>query len=268
MAAPSSSTVSGSAAPTLGTMVAMATPVALLVAYFHEIGFGSVFGIPSSIITLQPPIVIGAFVVVLSTLVFPYNWVNIIYMGAGHRRNTVLGQRLEMVMWPVLLIITTGWIYHFGHLVEWILPGGCLLILAIYTEFLIPLQTQKRVPGYRAKLAAQDATDSRSGGSAFLLGRRFGQWMLLPVVTIGLCYFSYVTGRGEALTSDQHLISTSTGHALLRIYGDTTVMVVVDAKSKLATRTLVLQKLGGPLEFDQRDTGELVRDCFPLIGCH
>jgi hypothetical protein len=119
---------------------------------------------------------------------------------------------------------------------------GLIFVFPIYLmflEFVGPLRTQKEIPGYTEKLAAQQERDAMLIKSipTFVLN------MLLVVAILVLC--SGFEGRKAALTKEVFMVpSINTHSVVLKVYGDKLICAPFDRESGRVEKSFFFIELG------------------------
>jgi len=254
------------------TLVFLAAPTAYFIAFVHEYAYASVFGYPSSFITIQIAAIVQAIVGLLGAAASLYIYFALFYFGIkrGGLRG-VLGFRLAF-LWGSLIVAFGVTRIYAKHPSEWI-PYAVLFLLYPVLLLVLPLVIHRKVKGLEAKFQAdeanEDATPSLVSRAVALAGRQLS--FLIALLAL-LILFSYSLGRADAMDSTSYLVATFEGQQMLvlRTYGNEIIMTPKSHPKDRLSRKFVVTFISDahPFVAEAQDVGPLVRDCQILIGCH
>ena len=192
------------------TLLLASTPiVAYLVVFFYEYGYFSVWHIPLTFVSFDPPTILLVMISLISVAIAMYFWSDRLLEIIDFQSEPIR-RRLKDNVFPTVLVLT----YLFLTVANWIVWsfGLLFLLLVIGVPFLTPLFTQKNKKGYLAKLRAQDkATDQRKTEQQLkvidrlinLVGPRLALVAFLLLATL---YFAYFLGMSSSTGQKEFLV--------------------------------------------------------------
>lgn len=213
-----------------GLVIAALPVLAYLLTFCYELGYTSEFNIPIHLITPNITTIFIAAGSILFVVVLAFIFVNLIY--TLFQKDGSLPRRL--VKYAPLIVMLYIYINLFGLNWEEYIFIIILLVFFLALEFLLPLIGQRKVKGYKNKLAAQDEFDSKLVtlyGKVFRLTGRTMAYIILYVIM--LAQISLAAGRSEAYKQTEYLvIDKQCEQVALRIYGDIIIAAPVDVRNR------------------------------------
>ena len=217
------------------------TPIAValgyIVAYLYELGYCSVFGIPTEFISPDTThVLIAVSKVFLSAL--SLFWVGYVFvmMTSKPRRRGPIQRRLILLLIIGLIYIAFAIDYPSARR-EWylIIP---IFVLFISLYFIAPAISHRSMKGYRNRLIAQDKANVATNPINYIeryIGRSLVIIVLLLLPWVLLPYFN---GETDASEQQDFLVpSTYQNSVVLRIYGDNLICAELDPQgTKLTDR--------------------------------
>ena len=229
------------------TVVLAATPlVGYLLAYVYEVGYVGYFGVPTDLVSIDiPRIFVATFALLIFVLIlfFVYVVLNPFLLELD-KLPSLVRERLVRIIFVLALFAAFFYRYDFNWRLT--LPIAFMLVLALIIEFALPLLTQRRVPGYLDKLAAQDTIDTSDRSVVFHIIKTLGGNAFILILWLGIAtLLTYYISRAEAMKCQWfHCPSAISSVAVVRIYGSTVVGVRYDPFSHRLTGGLLLGALG------------------------
>jgi hypothetical protein len=177
--------------------------------FFYEYGYFSVWHIPLTFVSFDPPTILLVMISLISVAIAMYFWSDRLLEIIDFQSEPIR-RRLKDNVFPTVLVLT----YLFLTVANWIVWsfGLLFLLLVIGVPFLTPLFTQKNKKGYLAKLRAQDkATDQRKTEQQLkvidrlinLVGPRLALVAFLLLATL---YFAYFLGMSSSTGQKEFLV--------------------------------------------------------------
>lgn len=216
-----------------------------MLAYVHEVGFCSEFGIPYEFIILDWTrilIAIGkiigiAFVLLLylQVLVVSKPWIK--KLGPINARLV----KYIAVLFPFIIITIPYRSIWFDMLLVFLIPVSVF----VFFDFLYPLIKWKDIKGYRNKLKRDDEFDISKNTLLDSLMERIGLSIVVIIAFIGvLLIASYFNGSDTAQRQEEFFIpSTNQQLVVLRIYGDNLICAPLDREAKEIERNFFILEM-------------------------
>lgn len=232
--------------PSEGFIIAALPVAAAMITFSYEAGYAKAYGIPLELITIGLTDILIAFGVLIVSygLVIPI----ILNMGAAlgepkdalesmHRRVV----RYSFVAFFILYPFYVYWGWR-GFIVYLSTVAG-----AVIFSYGVPLVTQKKIEGYRNKVAASEKVrwTEYKGSLRYKIDQRFGSYLTASIMylIIGLG-FVFALGNVEATSRINFpVLMSDEDTVVLRIYGDTVVSARVDRAKKQLVFPLSIHKI-------------------------
>lgn len=201
-----------------------------VVAYYYELGFSHVIGIPGDWIEVEIKAIITAAANVFFFGLFALQMSTFFLLPTSEFTRAKPHALAWRIRFFVLILFLNG-IYFFllpdllTKLIGWIVPG-LLFLMVIFLEFVLPLITEGKQKTYIAKLEEQDKTDDQYPSVLTKFQRShpliFGFIFFALICTAS----SYALGRRSAINrTDFYVLVNAPEKIVLRKYSDTLILV-------------------------------------------
>jgi hypothetical protein len=250
-----------------GLLIAAIPTVGYGLALTYELGYLEHFGIPQDLVKVDSSQILLACGVVLGVLAVLYNWCNIAYILAPRVPLSDPIVRCVLRTAPFAVVVGALWICY-GDRWRYFYWAVLWLAAVLLLEFVLPLLTQYRARGYRAKLIAQEERERRTHAlGEVTLAKAIARHGLKPLVLLGFLFLAFLvafsSGHAYALGRRIYPVQTSRdGYAIVRIYGDTVISVKYNAESHKLSGDILVETIrrDSPLTFLQKEIGPLSRN--------
>jgi len=241
-------------------IIAAVPLVGYAIVFSYESGLAAYYHIPLQLITLSITHVLVTTAALVGVIGFLFSLASLGYSTfLGGSSRGPIGQILIEIS-PLLLLLI-GAFYLLGRQVNLVLPVLIVIAVFISLPFFLPLLTQRKIHGYRAKLEAQEHIDSSVESLTSLVIHRVRPLRVMIVV----CFFlvlilANVAGEAEAAKRTVFLVDSARhDRVVLRIWGDTVVSRSYDVQNHRLGKELVVQKLSAanPLMLSEETLGKL-----------
>ena len=185
-------------------LIGAASAIGYGIAYLHELGFNSEFGIPQDLIVLNLTTVLitigkilGVFIIVIC-----------VFLMLRYTEHYVLtekwGRRLRRHITTIIFIIFLGalWLAYpsLWRDIVYMLIGATVATLYFYAiHYAVPIFTQRKVRGYRQKLKAEDEDERGFFRREVTSLSRLFTFLLVLLALVLLFYTAYMSGEHTAI---------------------------------------------------------------------
>jgi len=227
--------------------LAGATFAGYTLAFAHEAGYASYFGVPLDLVSLDITrilVVTGGLLELAWVLFTVFSPMSAIFK--SERLPEPLRERLGYLALPSVLVV--AFLYLYG--LHWTGLGLAVAVIAfvLSVEFLLPLITQRKTRGYLAKLAAVGGNRPQEPPSPLVLSvlRVLGRQRFILLLWLGFAvYMAYSSGQADATKREWfYCPSDSPDVVVVRIYGSAVVGAKYDPRSHRLVGELALGTRG------------------------
>jgi len=227
-------------------LIGAASAIGYGIAYLHELGFNSEFGIPQELIVLNLTTVLTTIGQIIGVFII----MTLAFLMLRYIEHYILTEkwasRLRYNISSILFLIFFGtlWLAYPTLWRDLIYMLIAFLISVLYfwgVHYAVPIFTQRKVRGYRQKLKAEDEDENN-----FLKRERasFSPFFTVLLILIALYYLlstAYLSGEHTARSKEEFLVtSTNSEMVVLRIYGDNIVCAPLDRGNSTITKPLII----------------------------
>ena len=203
-----------------GIIIAASPIAAYLLTYCYELGFTANFGIPREFMTLELRGILPLTIIILFTSLSIELFI-ILFKPIMASMNVILRKIINVSLWvaffsPLILL----YLSRKNNISLFLFFG--LSLLAIYSEFITPLLTEKRRIYYLDKLKASGQTSkSMLNSMNYFFGRKIAK-LILAIFVMGYAMIVIrIVGEYKAINQNEYMVIRSPQEmVVLRIYGD------------------------------------------------
>ena len=231
---------------TEGLVIAAVPIAAYFLAYLYERGYCEFYNIPFMYIDISLINIASTFIAVISTYaLFVYFFSELIqpFLDSIHRS----------IKWSIIKIFLVIFaLVGFSIVFNWSLPTSITIILStlgllIFLEFIFPLLTQTKTPGYINKIEAQKEIDFKHDSVIDKFIIKYGLlFFTIVYVFYLLSIATYFAGGANARFKTMHLVPTNESNIVyLRKYGDFLISSKFDRSTNMLLNEFVAENMEG-----------------------
>jgi hypothetical protein len=239
--------------------------VGYALAYAHERGATSVYHIPSQFIAVDIASALAAALSVFLAALAGMSTVNLLYVFFPTRASPAIQVRALFLGLAIVVFVILNLTYQ-GHWLEWIwIPVSMVGFVGLLS--VVPLITERKTKGYRAKLQAAHERSETSGREpdvynwlSSVVGH--GKFLLVAGLLLALA-LAYATGRASSFRARDHLVIKGPRPlVVLRTYGHTVIAARFDPAGQCITGEFRIFDLSREaLTATREHLGDLSRRC-------
>lgn len=232
---------------TEGVIIALVPFLGYLFAFEYESGYAIFFNFPKEFINIGLPQIIITISILYTITILLFFYIEGLSFMLFKNRRALYHSIIKLLP---MFGLSIGYYFAFGGMRA--LPFFIVFLVFGFSEFIVPLITQRDKKDYESKLQAYDDADwkfrEERGALSVRLIKLFGYKNIIFIFNLLVCVFLTQT-IGEIAASRKimfFVMPNNPQKVVVRIYGDNLICAPFDKETKTIKRDISIYKLTDP----------------------